>query len=502
MENNQIKARNTEVEEPIDIGFLIRAVLKNWWVVLLVACTISMWTYMGLTVVKTPQYRSTATLIISSKSLNSNLYRDTAIEKAANQFQRIFTSDALKNIVTKKMGKNNLPGTLNADIQQDTNLLIVTGTSDNPVDAYRMVEVAMDNYMLVSDYVITDFVLEIMKAPEVPMESTDVLFARTMAIRVFLVGFIGAAAVIALGFLMRDDVKNEKQAKNALDIPLFATVYFERKRNIRSKNLTKRKKSILITNSNVSFSYKETMSKIATKLEYQAKKEGGKVILIASVSENEGKSTVAANVALALAKKQNNVLLFDTDLRRPALYKVFEKTIAKEQEIDNYFFSSKNGETDSVKHWKKEDMIRDPETGLYCLFGTKRYSKSDTLIRSEAMDQLLQEARKSMDYIILDSPPGMVTSDVELLAEKSDLVLLVVRQGVSCIGEINDMIDNLSTENGKMLGCIFNAVQSKIIPWIGHYGYSDGYYGGYYGYYGKSNKKQKKKAGETNNADI
>lgn len=494
MENNQTSIRNTNQETSIDIVFLIRAVLKNWWVILLTACMISMWVYMGISMLKTPQYKSTATLIIASKNQDSSLYKDTVIEKVANQFQRIFTSDALENTIIKKLGKNSLPGTLNAEIQEATNLLLVTGTSSDPMDAYRIVDTALENYMLVSDYVITDFILETMKEPEVPMQSADVSFAKTMVVRVFAVAFLATTALIAFVFLQKDDIKNEKQAKNALDIPLFATVYFEEKRNPFTKKIRKKKNSILIINSNVSFSYKETISKLATKLDYQAKKEDRKVVLIASVSENEGKSTLASNLALALAKKQKDVLLVDTDLRRPAMYKVFEMKITKEQEIGNYLVpkkSSSNGK-DQVKIWKKEDMLREPNTGLYCLFGTKKYGNSDRLINSQEMRQLIQKAKESMDYIILDSPPGMVASDAELLAEQSDLILLVVRQGVSGAGEINDMTDNLLGDNQVIIGSIFNAVKSKIIPWNGQYGYSNDYYGSYYNSYYQSKKKRKK----------
>ncbi|MFQ7768826.1 MAG: hypothetical protein ACLRIL_11490 [Fusicatenibacter saccharivorans] len=52
--------------------------------------------------------------------------------------------------------------------------------------------------------------------------------------------------------------------------------------------------------------------------------EGGKVLLVTSVAENEGKSTLAANLALALSEEQNRVLLLDCDFRQPALYKIFE----------------------------------------------------------------------------------------------------------------------------------------------------------------------------------
>ena len=101
----------------------------------------------------------------------------------------------------------------------------------------------------------------------------------------------------------------------------------------------------------------------------------------------------------------------------------------------------------------------------------------------------------------MDSPPGMVASDAELLAQQSDMILLVVRQGVSGAGEINDMTDNLLSDNQVIMGTVFNAVKSRVIPWNGQYGYSSGYYGSYYKSYDKS-KKNQEKAGGANNANI
>lgn len=499
MENSRRKPDQT-----IDIIFLIRAVLKNWWVILLTACIVSMWAYMGTSFVKTPKYSSDATLIISSKRRSNEAYGEAAIEKVANQFQRIFTSDALKNTITKKLGKNTLPGTLNAQVESGTNLLIITGTSTNPMDAYRIVSAAMNNYMLVSDYVVSDFILEVMKNPQVPVQSNNYMVPKKAAMTGFAGGLAVMTMLILLIFFMKDDIKNEKQISTALDIPLFATVYFEEKRDNLLQKLRKKKESILITDPNTSFSYKETMSKLATKLDYQAKKEGAKVVLVTSVSENEGKSTIASNLALELAKKQKNVVLFDTDLRRPAMYKIFETSVKKEQELLNYLIPKKDSENGQkkVKDWTKEEMLRDPNTGLYCLFGTKKCARSDSIIRSRQMDRLLREMKKSMDYIILDSTPGIVASDAELLAEKADFILMIVRQGVSNVGEINDMVDNLSGPNRKVLGCIFNAVKLNLIPWNGTYGYSNYYYSRYYDSYYQTNKKQGKKVGDTDDASI
>ena len=75
MENNQASMRSASQETSIDIIFLVRAVLKNWWVILLTACIVGMWVYMGISMLKVPQYHSSATLIIASKNQN-NIYRN------------------------------------------------------------------------------------------------------------------------------------------------------------------------------------------------------------------------------------------------------------------------------------------------------------------------------------------------------------------------------------------------------------------------------------------
>ena len=65
------------------------------------------------------------------------------------------------------------------------------------------------------------------------------------------------------------------------------------------------------------------------KLDYKAGRREKKVILVTSVQENEGKSTVSANLALSLAKRGKKVLLVDADLRKPAQFKLFGQTYTK-----------------------------------------------------------------------------------------------------------------------------------------------------------------------------
>ena len=91
------------------------------------------------------------------------------------------------------------------------------------------------------------------------------------------------------------------------------------KRKLRRK---KQKASILITDPVVSFEYVEAIKKLASRVLIRMEDRKGKVILLTSLLENEGKSTVAANLALALSEEGKKVLLVDADFRNPAIYKI------------------------------------------------------------------------------------------------------------------------------------------------------------------------------------
>lgn len=455
-----------EDELEINIPAILREWFHHWWIILLCGCILGMWFYMGVSFLKAPLYVSETTLVVKNDEKNNYSYSANNTEKLISQYTKVLTSNVLKNAIMEDLGVSELPGSLSASVIDGTNLISLKGMAAAPGDAYRIVKAALANYDKVSAYVLSAFSLEVMEKASIPTSPVNARTPLKYGLLGVFMGACGAAALIALITMLHDDIKDEKSVARLLDTTLFASLYYEKKRK------SSRKKGILINDPATSFIYSENIKKMATKLEYRAQKNDQKVFVITSVNENEGKSTVAANLALALADREKNVLLVDCDFRKPALYKIFDKKIDPQTELGGFI----RGEND-VQH----SLQFDKKTGIYYLFGTKKYQNTDEFLTSKKLKKVFESSKKIVDYIIIDTPPTRIAPDAEIIAEYADGVLMVVRQGGARVADINDSLDSLKKAGAMIYGCVLNGIQTQIIPTkTGSYHYG---YGGKYGKY-------------------
>lgn len=214
----------------------------------------------------------------------------------------------------------------------------------------------------------------------------------------------------------------------------------------------------------------EAYKKLAAKVDYQMSKEKGQVLVVTSVSENEGKSTVAANLALSLVEQSKKVLLVDGDLRRPSQFLLFGENPSEKEEFGEF-----------LKSGQLEDILKKSKIpNLYLVLGRNCYSSSTEILRSKRLAGFLKHCRNYMDYIIIDSPPAGLIGDAETLAVYSDAVLLVTKQNMMFTEDINDVLDGFRQHHSKVLGVVLNSVRSfSGIPGSGHYSYGYGAYGNY-----------------------
>ena len=223
----------------------------------------------------------------------------------------------------------------------------------------------------------------------------------------------------------------------------------------------------MLNSSLVSMNFAEASRRMETKLEYYMRRQKKKILFVTSILENEGKSTVASNIALALAEKHKKVLLLDGDFKKPAQAKIFsyvtEETGSFEQVL--------RGE----KAWR-DVMVTDHKTGLRQLFLSREVTESSRIMDPSGLDSMIKEMRQEMDYIVIDGSPTAVSTDAELWMHVSDTVLLVVRQDWSDARVINDTVDLIWQISGGFAGFVLNSFREESLG--GHYGY--GYRG--YGY--------------------
>jgi capsular exopolysaccharide synthesis family protein len=237
--------------------------------------------------------------------------------------------------------------------------------------------------------------------------------------------------------------------------------------------------------SSSSASTAEAFRKLRTNLAYMDVDHPPRIIVVTSPKQSDGKSTVAANLAAAIAIGGQPVTLIDGDLRRPTV----AHSLAM---VDGA------GLTDVLvgRVTAAEVMQDHPDVpGLRVLASGAIPPNPSELLGSQAMRNLITElARDAM--VIIDAPPLLPVTDAAVLTRSADGAIVVITHGGTLDTELTVSLNHISTVHGRTLGIVFNRMRRSA---------SGGYYGGdYYRYEyqsesGKRKKRQSTRAGRSRN---
>lgn len=445
--------------DSINYQGIVIELLKNWWIIILAG--ISLWlaaTGVGK-LLYVPQYTVSSTLVVSAKGNNNTYSSLTMATQMADVIKEVFQSDIMKELIEKETGKT-IEGTISCEQIQETNLLILKVTSKNPQDSYLYVNLALKHYDEVSDYVFSNADLQVLQEPTIPMLPSNSPKFMNQRSQIALIGAIGMAMIIICLYLIRHTLKSSKNASMLLDGKVLGIIPFEKKKN---KSIKKTKQSLLISSPVVSMNFVESNRKIGLQIENHLKKHQQKVILVTSISENEGKSTLTANIALSLVEKNKKVLIIDGDFRKPAQYKVFNKEILNNNPLVD-ILTGKASIKDSIQFNKR--------TNIWELFVYQAIEDPANLMDTVALKEIINKVKEHFDYIIIDCSPSTVSTDAEVWMEVVDTTLLVVRQDWSDIRVINDTVDLIWQSNCDFTGFILNFfIEERVNQDI--YGYAN-----------------------------
>jgi len=220
--------------------------------------------------------------------------------------------------------------------------------------------------------------------------------------------------------------------------------------------------------------YSEAFRVLRTRIHFSKMNNGGiKVLHITSSTPQEGKTTIAINIAGSFAQTNKKTIIVDCDLRKPRMHTVF-----KEQRFPgftDYFIGQIDFE--SIVHKSKIPNLD------FITCGTIPPNPSE-ILGSEQMIELLEKLKDRYDLVVLDSPPIIAVTDSEILSRVADSTILVAASGETEIELLKKSVELLNHDTDSFIGVVLNKFTFRS-------GY--GSYYKYYYYYSHNKNGTKKK---------
>ena len=461
----------------LSVPCLVRMLLRNLWVIISTALVFALAVNLCATWFYVPQYQATMTYAVNARTSSyTSAGNITSTREVASVLTELLGTDVMHDAIKKHDTRlQNFYGTLRATQVSNSNFIVVTATANEPEIAFLSLQALIEVFPNMADFISSRNVLVVMRNPSVSASPANQMNVRRLTVLGACAGIVLMIVLLCFMTIRSETIQTRTGARELIDAPILASICHERKNRTLKTMIKRSHRQVHVYAPTTSFAYTEQISAVCTHLEHETNANGHKVFMISGVGENEGKSTVAANVAASLALKGHKVALVDCDLRKPSMNKFFDKVYTSPLPLNKMLAMPYS--PDNVR----QCMVLNEPLNLYMLFPVNADVRSTELLSGPCMVPLLQQL-KIFDFVIVDTPPMGMFPDAEILADMVDASLLVVRQDYTAACDINDAIDALNDSGSTFLGCVLNDMR---IPAYSQYGYGARYgygYGGKYGY--------------------
>jgi capsular exopolysaccharide synthesis family protein len=438
--------------------------LRARWITVGVTIVVTVLGAVGVTLLTTPLYEASTRLFVSTTAGSSvaEIYQGNLFsQQRVTSYAELIAGGTLAQRTIDKLGLNMSADALRehvkASAKPDTVLIDVAVLDESPVRARDIANALSDEFVSMvreletpkdgatpNARVVVEQRASVPDHPEVPKTALYIAIGLAMGV------------VIGIGLaVVRDRLDNTVKVREALEEITGAGV-------VGSIPLDKeRRKQAAISFDNDNSAIAEAFRKLRTNLQFLAVDNPPRVIVITSSMQNEGKSTTAINIALALAEAEHNVVLVDGDMRRPMLDKYLDLV----GPVGLSTVLSGNASLPEVLQ-----KARFP--GLTALTSGAVPPNPSELLGSLAAQKVLNELRAQFDYVIVDSSPLLAVTDAAILAANSDGVLIMARFGQTKREQLLNAVGSLENVGARLLGAVFT-----MVPLRGTSSYSYGYYG-------------------------
>jgi polysaccharide biosynthesis transport protein len=301
--------------------------------------------------------------------------------------------------------------------------------------------------------------------PTVNPEAISPKNVQNIAIGSFLGLFLGAAAAFVLDSTDRR-IKTAQEAQQLFpDYSILGRIPdFQQKEMVVTSKLmfgkSTRTAGRLMARNTGSDQENEAFRSLQANLRFLNADTPIKAIVVSSSLPREGKSTVAANLALVTAELGRKVLLVDGDMRKPSQHRIWRQN--PDVGLSNVLTNQS----------KQEEAIIEVEPNLYLLTAGTPPPNPIALIDSSQMGILIGEWTKTYDLVIIDAPPLTVAADATLLSKKASGIVFVMRPNVVDKDSAMQSREILEQSEQNVLGMVLNGIPMESKK------YNDYYYQG------------------------
>ncbi len=451
--------------EEISLRDYIWIMKKRLWVIIaltvipmIISCIVSF--YGGKT---EPEYNASTTLIVGGPKayLNSENQVDYDAYKAINgkfitNFNELLKTEVIADEVIDNLNLNmtyeEFNEKINVELIENTAIIKIEAKDKDPDLAVKIVDEIVAVSLGKASKLMNIENIEVMNKTQVkaiPLKSktaTNVVISGG-------VGFVVSLFLVLLLDYLDNTIKTPKDIERYLQLPVSGIVPETEDGLIICKK----------PNSIVSEFYRA----LRTNIQKFKTEKGIKSILITSSNPNEGKSTIAVNIAMSIAQTKEKVLIIDGNMRKPQIHTLFE--------IDN-----KLGLSNVLKeNMDYRKVIRESkgEKNLHILTSGSSISNPAELLASKSMKDLLKKASNEYNTVVINSPALGAMSDASILSTIVDGTILVCTADQSDIDNAKMAKKLLEKVDANILGVVLNRVDLKREDYYKYYYNSYMYYG-------------------------
>lgn len=465
--------RNETMEEISlqELFFILRK--RLWMIILLIVIGIVAAGLVSFYVLK-PEYQTFTTLMVGKPKdyqvENKIEYNDLLLnQRLVHTYGVLVQSRDVSDKVIENLGLDmsfdTFSNKVSVNLVKDTEIIKIQVTDNDPVLA---TDIANETAAVFMDSVKKFMKVENVQVIDEAQVPKNPIKPRPM-LNIAIAGVLGLMFGIFLVFLLEyldNTIKTPKDVEKYLQLSVIGAI--PKVKNDKTKLI-----SLIDPKSPIT----EAFRTLRTNIQFSSIDKVLKTIVITSSTSNEGKSTVAANLAGTIAQGDKKVLLLDCDLRKPKVHKVFG--LDNSEGLTNILVGNKTLEDVAYKYGNLENFS--------IITSGPIPPNPAELIGSKSMKSFLQEAEENFDMIIIDTPPVGVVTDSAVLSTIVDGIIIVASVGQTEVGDITRGKGLLDKVKSNIIGTVLNKV-----PIGGKSYYKYGYYK-YYGYYGEEDNKRGKR---------